>query len=309
MSKLQRCLHTLGIYLRGFAMGCADVVPGVSGGTIALITQVYERLITALTRMDLAAVRLLLAGRFGALWRHVDGAFLLPLGLGILSAIFTLANAIAWLLENRPLSVWSFFSGLILASTLYLMKQLDFRHRLRQIGYLLLGIGLVLVINQLSPALVNPQLWLVFVSGFVAISAMLLPGISGSFILLMLGLYHPTLDAVRYLDLLYLACFAGGAGLGFLSFSRLISWLLRHYHHQTLLFLVGLLAGSLQATWPWKMPVEAGEVAANLSPSAYAELMGSDGMAQVLLVAAAAMLLVWAMEWAGARLDRGREAA
>ena len=294
----------LGIFLRGFAMGCADLVPGVSGGTIALITHIYERLIRAITHFDLQAVRLLLSGQWAAMWRHFDGAFLLVLLLGILTAIFTLANSVAWLLANQPLLVWAFFSGLILASAIFLLGQLEVQKALPQLGLTLFGVVLVTALGYLRADLSDPALPVVFAAGFIAISAMLLPGISGSFILLVLGLYEPTLEAVRSLEWAYFASFGLGAAGGFLVFSRLIEWLLQHFHHQTLMFLVGLLFGSLSATWPWKGMSAAGRPADNLSPTQYAELFGSAQVLQVTLVFLVALALVWAIEWLGrARLD------
>lgn len=291
-----------GIFLRGFAMGCADVVPGVSGGTIALITHIYERVIRAITRIDLKAVRLFFSWRLAEFWRHIDGSFLLTLFVGILAAIFTLANSIIWLMENQPLLVWSFFSGLILASALYLQSQLEVGRAVPQLGFTLLGVAAVILLSYLRADLSDPALPLVFGSGFIAISAMMLPGISGSFILLMLGLYEPTLAAVKSFELDYLLSFALGAGCGFLVFSRIIQWMLKHYHHQTLMFLVGLLLGSLTATWPWKLPSDQNPVGQNLSPSAYADLFGSAQLMGVALVFLGGVALVFTIEYLG----RGR---
>lgn len=292
----------VGVFLRGFAMGCADLVPGVSGGTIALITHIYERVIGAITSIDIHALRLFFQGRMREFWQHIDGSFLLLLFIGILTAIFTLANSIAWLLDNQPLLIWSFFSGLILASAVFLLSQLEVNKALPQLGFTVLGMLVVISLGYLRAELAAPSLLIVFGAGFIAISAMLLPGISGSFILLMLGLYEPTLEAVRGLNLFYLASFAAGAICGFLVFSRIIEWTLKRYHHQTLMFLVGLLLGSLNATWPWKLAPETAQVSRNLMPSDYAELFGSSELGKVLLVFLAAILLVWVIEFLG----RGR---
>lgn len=292
----------VGVFLRGFAMGCADLVPGVSGGTIALITHIYERVIGAITSIDIHALRLFFQGRMREFWQHIDGSFLLLLFIGILTAIFTLANSIAWLLDNQPLLIWSFFSGLILASAVFLLSQLEVNKALPQLGFTILGMLVVISLGYLRAELAAPSLLIVFGAGFIAISAMLLPGISGSFILLMLGLYEPTLEAVRGLNLFYLVSFAAGAICGFLVFSRIIEWTLKRYHHQTLMFLVGLLLGSLNATWPWKLTPETAQVSRNLMPSDYAELFGSAELGMVLLVFLAAILLVWVIEFLG----RGR---
>ncbi len=294
----------LGIFARGFAMGCADVVPGVSGGTIALITGIYERLIAAITKINLVAVALFFRGRWKQCWHHIDGNFLLAVAVGILSAIFTLAHAIDWLLQNQPLLVWSFFSGLILASALFILKSLVGAQR-HHLIFLLLGILAILAISSLRADLSNPSLLVVFSAGFVAISAMLLPGVSGSFILLMLGLYQPTLDAVRNIESLYLLTFAVGACGGFLVFSRVIEFMLERFHHQMLLFLVGLLLGSLQATWPWKSILEGNTLATNITPARFAEICGSAEYGAVLGVFLAGLFLVIVLEWLGKTSDVG----
>lgn len=298
---IQRVKSAVGIFLRGFAMGCADLVPGVSGGTIALITHIYERVIAAITHIDIDAAKLLLRGRVREAWQHIDGSFLLLLFVGILTAIFTLANSIDWLLQNQPLLVWSFFSGLILASAIYLLSQLGVSKAFPQLGFTLLGMIVVVSLGYVLPDLGSPGLLAVFGAGFIAISAMLLPGISGSFILLLLGLYEPTLAAVRNLDMMYLVSFAFGAGCGFIVFSRIIEWMLKHYHRQTLMFLVGLLVGSLSATWPWKQSVATSAVEQNMLPFEYAEVFGSAQLGAVLLAFLVAMSLVWGIEFLGRR--------
>lgn len=282
-------------------MGCADLVPGVSGGTIALITHIYERVIAAITHIDVNAIKYLAQGRLRDAWRHIDGNFLLALFAGILTAIFALANSIAWLLENQPLLIWSFFSGLIFASAIYLLAQLDVAKALPMLVFTLVGIGVVLSLGFLRADFADPSYIVVFGAGFIAISAMLLPGVSGSFILLMLGLYEPTLSAVRELNVLYLVSFALGAGCGFMVFSRIIEWLLSRFHQQTLMFLVGLLLGSLNATWPWKQSLESGPVQQNVMPSTYADIYGASDSGLVAIVFLVAMLLVWGIEFLGRR--------
>ena len=249
-------MNWLGIYVRGLCMCTADLVPGVSGGTLALITGIYERLIAAIASIDLAAIRLLLRGRIGEAWRHVDGTFLAVLLAGILSAIFALAHLIDYLLMNQAVLIWAFFTGLVFASALSLLAMV----RPRSVGgwlALLIGVALALLLGQLREAPLPAEGLVLVLGGFIAISAMMLPGISGSFLLLMLGLYQPTLQAVKSLDVGYLLLFMLGAAAGFAVFSRLIRYLLKHYHNHTLLFLIGLLLGSLQATWPWKADMPA----------------------------------------------------
>lgn len=244
-------LHALAIYIRGVCMGAADVVPGVSGGTIAFITGIYPKLIDSLTAVDLQSLRLLLRFNIKALWQRFDGNFLVLLFAGILSAIFSLAHLISFLLDTYPILIWSVFFGLISASAITLLVR-EGIYQLPTLVSFLLGMGLVLVIANLSVHQISPGLPMVYLVGVVAISAMLLPGLSGSFLLLLLGMYEPTLEAVKTFNGAYLLCFALGAVTGLISFSHLISWLLKHHYATTLMFLIGLLFGSLYAVWPWR---------------------------------------------------------
>ncbi|MBT4518608.1 MAG: DUF368 domain-containing protein, partial [Halieaceae bacterium] len=193
-------MSTAGIFIRGVLMGAADIVPGVSGGTVAFITGIYGRLLGSLRAFDINCIKRVMQGDIKGAWRHVDGNFLLPLVLGIATSIFTLARGISWVLVNYPVPLWSFFFGLILASALILLRQIDVWSMDRLIC-LLLGSGIALW-TALSPVLgVNAGLWGIFFSGFLAICAMILPGISGSFILVLLGMYGTVLAAVKNLDI------------------------------------------------------------------------------------------------------------
>lgn len=244
-------MQTLGIYLRGVLMGAADIVPGVSGGTMAFITGIYDRLLGSIRAFDLELLRMLLRADVRAAWAHVDGNFLLALFAGIATSIVTLARGISWLLEFHPVPLWAFFFGLILASALVLLRQVEAWHPLRLLA-MLAGTAIAAGI-ALSPMLsLDVGLAGVFVAGFIAICAMILPGISGSFILVLLGMYGPTLAAVKGLDLAYLAVLAAGAGCGLLCFSRLLHWLLHRFHQATMSLLTGFLFGSLLVVWPWK---------------------------------------------------------
>ena len=285
--------QTLGIVLRGMAMGAADVVPGVSGGTIAFVTGIYTRLITSLTSFDLKALSLIVRLRFTDAWKQVDGNFLLALFVGILSSIYLFAHIISYVLEHHPLLLWAFFFGLIFASTIWMLSELD-RPAVWDVVPLIAGIAFVFFISTSAAASLSPSLPVVFLAGFVVISAMLLPGVSGSFLLLLVGLYAPTIDAVKNLDFIYMATFASGAAIGFLVFSRLIKWLLTHFYRSTLLFLIGLLGGSLYVVWPWKQ-VEA-EVPTNLLPAAYASEVGDPMILWVLLSMAAGAAIVLSFE-------------
>lgn len=242
----------LKIYLSGVLMGAADVVPGVSGGTIAFILGVYDRLITALSGVNQASLRMLLRGDFKSLWQHFDGAFLLFLGAGIVTSIVTIAGLITHLLAVYPLYLWSVFFGLILASAYFLIYQIhDFSAR--HFVVLVVGVAFGAGASLLVPTQMDTSLQMVFLSGMVAICAMILPGISGSFLLLMMGMYGFILSAVKSADIPIIAVFAMGALIGLLSFSKLLNYLLHHARSMTLSLLTGVMLGALVKVWPWKV--------------------------------------------------------
>ena len=237
--------------LKGVGMGAADVVPGVSGGTIAFITGIYEKLIYSLKSINAKAVQTLFRDGFGDLWNMINGNFLVAVFAGILISIFTLASVLERLLENNPILVWSFFFGLILASAVYISKEIK-SWDIKKVIALLAGVGAAYLITQLTPATTTEALWFVFLSGAVAICAMILPGISGAFILLLMGKYQFILGAVNELNVIILGTFAIGAVVGLLSFSHLLGWLLKHFHDITISALAGIMIGSLFKIWPWK---------------------------------------------------------
>jgi putative membrane protein len=240
-----------GIFLRGMLMGAADIVPGVSGGTMAFITGIYDELVDSIRAVDLNFLRRVLRLDIAGAWQHVNGNFLLALLAGIFTSIFTLARLISWLLENHPVPLWAFFFGLILASALVLLRQIQGWTPGRALC-LLAGVAFAGAI-ALSPAVgLDVGLAGVFLSGFLAICAMILPGISGSFILVLLGMYGVVLAAVKSLDIMFLLVFAVGAGCGLLCFSRLLHFLLHRFHQGTMALLTGFLFGSLAVVWPWK---------------------------------------------------------
>ena len=244
-------LHPRGIgqYLRlygsGIAMGAADLVPGVSGGTMALILGIYRALLEAIKSVNLHHLRTLLGGRILQLLREFPWRFLLTLELGILSAVFLLANVLGDLLENRPTFLYAFFAGMIIASILAIAVRVRWGAPQAAAFVVSTLVAYVVVATpQLQEA--DHSLPTIFLSGMLAICAMILPGISGSFILLILGQYEHVLGLVRSLDLLPLAVFAIGCGLGLVLFSRLLSWLLRHYEQTTMALLAGFMLGSLR---------------------------------------------------------------
>lgn len=240
-----------GIFLRGLAMGAADVVPGVSGGTVALITGIYERLINSLSAFNLNLLQMILKGRVADGWRHIDGNFLLLLFAGIATSLFSLAKLITAALESHPHELYGFFMGLILASSIVLARDIQ-PWRPVCWGTLLSGLLLMLLVSELRPASPDVGPLLLFGAGAIAICAMILPGISGSFLLLIMGVYPEVLEAVESLDVITLLIFAFGCGVGLLSFVRLLSWLLSHYRLSLMSFLVGVLLGSLKVLWPWQ---------------------------------------------------------
>ncbi len=246
----------LAIFLRGVAMGAADVVPGVSGGTIAFITGIYDQLIDSLKNCDLTALRLLFSAGPAEMWRHINGNFLLSLMLGICFSVLSLARGISWALETHPVPLSAFFFGLILASALLVYRQAP-RSRLQPV-YLLLGVALALLIAVVRPGEVPVTGLTVFAAGALAICAMILPGISGSFILLLLGMYEPVINAIKTLDLAMLAIFVAGCATGLLLFVRLLSYMLHHFRGPLLAWLTGVLLGSLAIIWPWKLGAAGG---------------------------------------------------
>lgn len=233
-------------------MGAADVVPGVSGGTIAFISGIYEELLSTISSFNLNALKLFRKNGLPAFWKAVNGNFLIVLLSGIATSFLSLAKLIRWLLENKPVLLWSFFFGLVLASIFYIARAIKRWNVLTGI-MLILGALLAYYITVLPP-LSNgiSSGWFMFFAGALAICAMILPGISGSFILLLLGAYKPALDAIHDKDFKTLFMLISGAVIGLLSFSRLLKWLFNKYENLTLAVLTGFVAGSLNKIWPWK---------------------------------------------------------
>ena len=248
-------LSSAGIFLRGLLMGAADIVPGVSGGTVAFITGIYDQLLDSLRAVDLEFLARLSRLDIAGAWQHINGRFLLALLLGIATSIFSLAQLVSWVLEHHPVPLWAFFFGLILASALVLLREVDNWSVPKVLC--LLSAGAVAVFIALSPVIsLEMGLAGVFLAGFLAVCAMILPGISGSFILVLLGMYSTTLVALKSLDLVFILVFVIGAGCGLLCFSRLLHWLLQRFHQGTMAVLTGFLFGSLLVVWPWKRVLE-----------------------------------------------------
>ncbi|MDR0385720.1 MAG: DUF368 domain-containing protein [Prevotellaceae bacterium] len=285
------------ITLKGTGMGAADVIPGVSGGTIAFITGIYEELLSSIKNLPFA-VKTLISNKFNLrlFWKEVNGNFLLALLLGIFTSILSLAKLMTYLLVNYPVPVWSFFFGLILASVWFVLKDID-KWKIPYCISFILGIAAGYLITVISPSETTNALWFIFLSGVIAICAMILPGISGSFILLLMGKYAYILDALVNFNILVIVVFAVGAVIGIISFSHFLSWLLKKYNFPTIAFLAGIMFGSLNKIWPWKQTVEwavnsNGEqisvVEKNIFPATYSELTGAPS----LVVYAIVMMLI-----------------
>ena len=244
-------ISDLKLALKGFCMGAADVVPGVSGGTMAFILGIYEDLIKAIRSFDLVFVKRLLTFRIKEALDGVSWRFLLALGIGILTAIFTLAKLIGYLLHNEPVLIWSFFLGLILASVITVTKDVAKWSPVLLLAALMAAAGAFFLVGMM-PRTTPEAKWFVFISGAIAICAMILPGISGSFILVLLGKYHHILEAVNQRDFITLIIFAAGCGCGLALFARFLNWLLQRYRDLTIAILIGLMLGSLRKVWPFK---------------------------------------------------------
>jgi putative membrane protein len=239
------------LILKGIGMGAADVIPGVSGGTIAFISGIYEELVESIKSINVKSLKLLFSGKVAAFWKAVNGNFLLSVVAGIGISVVSLAKLLKYILENHPEMIWSFFFGLIVASAIYVSRQIKTWNAATVVS-LIAGIVVAYVITEITPAETTNAPWFIFLSGAIAICAMILPGISGSFILLLLGKYAYIIGAVSDFKLGILFIFLAGALVGIIGFSNFLSWLLKKYHGQTIALLAGFMIGSLNKVWPWK---------------------------------------------------------
>ena len=274
------------ITLKGIAMGAADVIPGVSGGTIAFISGIYEELLDSIKSVNLSSLKLLLSGRFADFWKALNGTFLLSLLSGIAISIISLAKGLKYLLDHHPILVWSFFFGLVVASAIYVARTIT-KWNIATILAGIAGIIIAYLITIITPAEANTTYWFIFLSGAIAICAMILPGISGSFILVLLGMYKFILESVSEFKILVIATFLSGAAIGIVSFSNILSWLLKKYHNVTISLLSGFMVGSLNKVWPWKEVVETftdrhGEIKPlieeNVLPATYEQITGNEAL-------------------------------
>ncbi|MCR2029939.1 DUF368 domain-containing protein [Alistipes timonensis] len=302
--------------LKGCAMGMADVVPGVSGGTIAFISGIYEELLDSIRSVNATALKLLLRFRFAEFWRHINGRFLLPVLLGIAVAIFSLARLMTYLLVNHPIAIWSFFFGLIVASALLVARQIG-RWDWRTLLAFVVGAVAAWWITVATPAETPNDWWFVMLSGAIAICAMILPGISGAFILLLLGKYQYIMHAVGEFNIPVIVVFVIGAAAGIISFSHLLSWLLKHWHDVTVAVLMGFMVGSLNKVWPWKETVETyldshgvaqPLMQTNIAPGTFEQLTGQPSLLmQAILLGIVGFMAIYGIELAARIIVKKQE--
>jgi putative membrane protein len=292
------------------AMGAADVVPGVSGGTIAFITGILYPLLDGIRKINPSLLNMIKHQGIKAALVHINAWFLLAVFGGILTSILSLAKVISWLLSNYPIPVWSFFFGLILFSVIHMLKQVKSFNTIRLVLFVI-GVVFAYIITMLNPIALEVSYLNFFIAGCIAICAMILPGISGSFILLLLGLYPAVLAAVKGMEVGMLAVFAFGCLVGLLSFSHVLSALLRKFHDETVMFLTGLMLGTLGKIWPWKEVLtwrvnSKGEQVAlseqNLSPMQFEQVTGqSSDLVYAVICLLIGIGLVWSLEKFGCK--------
>ncbi|MGB1308714.1 MAG: DUF368 domain-containing protein [Oceanihabitans sp.] len=254
------------IAFKGMAMGAADAVPGVSGGTIAFISGIYQELITTISNVNISALQVLKNQGISTFWKTINGNFLIALLSGILISFVSFMKLAKHLIENHPILIWSFFFGLIVASILFVGKQIT-KWNLSAVLAIIIGAIVAFYITSLPALASNNSPYFLFVAGAIAICAMILPGISGSFILVILGAYKTLSNAIDSWDLKKIALFALGAIVGLLSFSRVLKWLFKNHQNLTLALLTGFIFGSLNKIWPWKKTITVLEdVSGNVVP-------------------------------------------
>ncbi len=307
------------ITLKGIGMGAADVIPGVSGGTIAFLTGIYEELLNSIKSINAEAIKLLFTGKLKAFWKHINGNFLVSLILGIGISFMSLAKLMTYLMVHQPIPLWSFFFGLILVSAFMIFREIDFKDY-KNIISIIAGIAFGATICLISPTQTSDSLWFIFLCGAIAICAMILPGISGSFILLLLGKYQYILTALNTLTdpslaselshqaIIIVLVFIAGAAIGITSFSHLLSWLLKKFYVMTISFLAGLMLGSLVKIWPWQLQLESGVSRPVLPNNELLDSLHSGHIGLALLFAALGIGLILIIEFTANKLKaKGKE--
>lgn len=301
------------VTLRGIAMGAADVIPGVSGGTIAFITGIYQELIDSIKSVNLKNLKLLFSGQITEFWAAINGTFLVSLLAGIGISVLSLAKLLKFLLDHHPILIWSFFFGLIVASAIYVAKDIK-GWNLGAVISLVVGAVVAWMITVITPAEPNTTYPFIFLSGAIAICAMILPGISGSFILVLMGMYQYILGAVSSFNIPVVLVFLCGAGIGIISFSNVLSWLLKKFYNPTIALLAGFMIGSLNKVWPWKHVLETftnrhGEIVPlieeNVLPGNYFTLTGHDAqMGWAIALAFFGFALIFVIEGVAKQLQK-----
>ncbi len=279
----------LQLVLKGIGMGAADVIPGVSGGTIAFIVGIYEELINSIKSVNLKTLKLFFTLKWAEFFKAINAPFLCAVMLGILISVFSLARIITYLLATYPIYVWSFFFGLILISTYFVAKKIEQWSWSRWLSFIV-GAAMAFYITVATPAHTPTTLPFIFLCGAVAICAMILPGISGSFILLLLGKYEYIMDAIKHFDIKIILLFGSGAAIGLVLFSNVLSFLLKRYHDITIALLAGFMLGSLNKVWPWKeiFEQEGVELTRNIAPN--------EHLLPAILLMVGGCVLVYAIE-------------
>ncbi|WP_291868443.1 DUF368 domain-containing protein [Maribacter sp.] len=300
MTKNRTPIQYVYITLKGIAMGAADVVPGVSGGTIAFISGIYEELIGSINNIRPSLLKTLKNEGFKAFWQQANGSFLAALFLGIFISLFSLATIVSWLLENEPVLLWSFFFGLVSASVFFVGKEIK-KWSLAAILALVFGAVLAFYITTLPPNENINSLPFLFLSGALAVCAMILPGISGAFILVLLGSYKTILEAVHERDFKIVITVGFGAVFGLLSFAKLLKWMFANYKNLTLALLTGFIIGSLNKIWPWKHVLETKTFGDKIIPIKEVSVspLNFDGNPQIMFAVLLAILgfsLIFIME-------------
>lgn len=279
---MSNIINNIVVALKGFAMGAANVIPGVSGGTIALLTGIFNELIDSLNAiMSISTWKLLIKGNFKEFWNTINGTFLLWLAIGVIISVFSLAKLMEYVLAHHPVQTWAFFFGLIVVSAIFLLCDIKEWKGLDVI-WLVLGVALGAFICLMSPTETTSDLWFIAVCGAIAICTMILPGISGSFILVLFGKYEYIMKAVSELNIPVLLVFALGCVIGIVAFSKFLHWLIGKYEKQTLLVLIGFTIGALVKVWPWadKAAYEAANVL-NGQPSGTLHIGGAVAWALI----------------------------
>ena len=291
----------LSLSLKGMAMGAADIIPGVSGGTIAFISGIYEELIETINNVNFEAIKKLKNNGIKSFWTHINGNFLIALLTGIAISIMSLAKVITHLLETHSQLLWGFFFGLIIASVYIVGKQVN-KWDINNIISLIIGSSIAFYITILNPMQNPDALWFVFLSGSIAICAMILPGISGSFILLLLGSYEFILVAIKDFKLDVITIFGVGCITGLLAFSKLLNWLFKKYHDITIALLTGFLIGSLNKIWPWKETIQTrinshGEIVPFIQSIVLpSNFEGDSNIIEVILLSLIGLVLIYLLE-------------